>query len=314
MNLDTIMNIKRYHTPVMLTEVIENLNVVQGGRYVDGTLGEGGHSEAILATSQPGGQLLGIDADHEAIMITRERLSDYSNCSFFVNSKFSKIKEIALDLEFVPVHGVLLDLGISSLQLDFENRGFSFKDNSNLDMRFDISQDENASKIINSFSEKDLSDLIFKFSEDPNSKRIARAICEKRPIITSKDLAKVIQEADLKVKRKHHPATLTFQALRMAVNKEVDELIEALQGAISILGSGGRLVIITYHSIEDRIVKKFIKEGSGFCQCPPINFECTCNPEKILKIINKKPIIPSDTEIKINSRSRSAKIRVIERL
>tara|TARA_B110000438_G_scaffold232427_1_gene228103 strand:- start:76 stop:1002 length:927 start_codon:yes stop_codon:yes gene_type:complete len=308
------MNIKRYHTPVMLTEVVESLNVVQGGRYIDGTLGEGGHSEAILATSQPGGQLLGIDADHEAIMITKERLSDYSKCSFFVNSKFSKMKDIALELEFVPVHGVLLDLGISSLQLDFEDRGFSFKDNSDLDMRFDISQYEDASKIINNFSEKDLSNLIFKFSEDPNSKRIARAICQKRPIITSKELAKVIQEADLKVRRKHHPATLTFQALRMAVNKEVDELIETLQSAISILGSGGRLVVITYHSIEERIVKNFIREGSGLCQCPPINFECICNPEKILKIINKKPIVPSDTEIKVNSRSRSAKIRVIERL
>lgn len=314
MSLNTIMNIKRFHTPVMLTEVVENLNVVQGGRYIDGTLGEGGHSEAILATSQPGGQLLGIDADHEAIMITKERLSIYSDCSFFVNSKFSKMKDIALDLEFVPVHGILLDLGISSLQIDFENRGFSFKDDSDLDMRFDISQDENASKIINSFSEKDLSDLIFKFSEDPNSKKIAKAICEKRPIITSKELAKVIQESDLKVKRKHHPATLTFQALRMAVNKEVDELVETLKSAISILGCGGRLVVITYHSIEDRIVKDFIKKGSGVCQCPPINFECTCNTEKVLKIINKKPIIPSDTEIKINPRSRSAKIRVIERL
>ena len=187
------MNIKRYHFPVMVTEVIENLDVVQGGRYIDGTLGEGGHTEAILEMSQPGGQVLGIDADHEAILISKKRLSRYSECSFFVNSKFSEMKDIASEIDFIPVHGILLDLGISSLQLDFEERGFSFSRDSKLDMRFSLDSELNASKIVNDYSEKSLSDLIFKYSEDPNSRKIANAICNNRPIFSSSELAKIIE-------------------------------------------------------------------------------------------------------------------------
>ena len=314
MALETVMNLKRYHTAVMITEVVENLYVVQGGRYVDGTLGEGGHGEAILLASQPGGQLLGIDADHEAVMISRERLSNYADCSFIVNSKFSSMKEIATRLDYIPVHGILLDLGISSLQLDFENRGFSFKNEDPLDMRFDIAQEKKAETIVNGYTEKNLSDLIFRFSEDPNSRKIAKAICNNRPIYSSRDLARIIENTNLKVRRKHHPATLTFQALRIAVNEEIEELQKVLNDSISILGLGGRLAIITYHSIEDRLVKEFINQGKSSCSCPPLNYECVCSKEQILRLVNKKPIIPSETEIKENPRSRSAKLRVIERI
>ena len=218
-----MMNIKRYHYPVMVTEVVENLGVVQGGRYIDGTLGEGGHTEAILEVSQPGGQVLGIDADHEAIIISKKRLDKFSDCSFFSNSKFSEMKDIATEINFIPVHGILLDLGISSLQLDFEDRGFSFSRDSKLDMRFSLDAELNASKIVNDYPEKSLSDLIYKYSEDPNSRRIASAICQNRPIFSSVELANIIESANLKVRRKHHPATLTFQALRIAVNGELEK-------------------------------------------------------------------------------------------
>ena len=309
-----MMNIKRYHYPVMVTEVVENLGVVQGGRYIDGTLGEGGHTEAILEVSQPGGQVLGIDADHEAIIISKKRLNKFSDCSFFSNSKFSEMKDIAKEINFIPVHGILLDLGISSLQLDFENRGFSFSRDSKLDMRFSLDAELNASKIVNDYPEKSLSDLIYKYSEDPNSRRIASAICQNRPIFSSVELANIIESANLKVRRKHHPATLTFQALRIAVNGEIKELESTLDDSLSLLGIGGRLAVITYHSLEDRIVKNFIKRGTSKCDCPPLNLECTCSINPSIKIINKKPITPSSTEISSNPRSRSAKMRVIERI
>ena len=308
------MNLKRYHFPVMLTEVVENLGVTPGGRYIDCTLGEGGHSEAILEFSQPGGQLLGIDADHEAILVSKRRLEAYKDCTFLVNSYFSKISEIAHELKFVPVHGVLLDLGLSSLQLDFENRGFSFSEEEMLDMRFGLENDLTAIEIVNKFSEKKLSDLIFDLSQDPNSRLIAKAICANRPLNTSKELADLINSIKLKVRRKHHPATLTFQALRMAVNNEVNELNKVLSDAFSLLGIGGKLAVISYHSTEDKIVKNFINNGLSNCECPPLNFECNCNVSPYLKLINRKPLVPTIEEINQNPRSRSAKLRVIERI
>ena len=308
------MNLKRYHFPVMLTEVVENLGVTPGGRYIDCTLGEGGHSEAILEFSQPGGQLLGIDADHEAILVSKRRLELYKDCSYFVNSYFSNISEIAHELKFVPVHGVLLDLGLSSLQLDFENRGFSFSEEEMLDMRFGLENDLTAIEIVNKFSESKLSDLIFDLSQDPNSRTIAKAICANRPLNTSKELADLINSIKLKVRRKHHPATLTFQALRMAVNNEVNELNKVLSDAFSLLGIGGKLAVISYHSTEDKIVKNFINNGLSNCECPPLNFECNCNVSPYLKLINRKPLVPTIEEINQNPRSRSAKLRVIERV
>ena len=308
------MNLKRYHFPVMLTEVVENLGVTPGGRYIDCTLGEGGHSEAILEFSQPGGQLLGIDADHEAILISKRRLEAYKDCSYIVNSYFSNISEIAHELKFVPVHGVLLDLGLSSLQLDFENRGFSFSEEEMLDMRFGLENDLTAIEIVNQFSEKKLSDLIFDLSQDPNSRIIAKTICANRPLNTSKELADLINSIKLKVRRKHHPATLTFQALRMAVNNEVNELNKVLSDAFSLLGIGGKLAVISYHSTEDKIVKNFINNGLSNCECPPLNFECNCNVSPYLKLINRKPLVPTIEEINQNPRSRSAKLRVIERV
>ena len=312
--LEKIMNLKRYHFPVMLTEVIENLEVTPGGRYIDCTLGEGGHSEAILEFSQPGGQLLGLDADHEALIVSRNRLKRFKDSSFLVNSYFSKVSEIAHELNFVPVHGALLDLGLSSLQLDFEERGFSFSDKKILDMRFGLNNDLTAKKIVNEYPEVEISNIIYKFSQDPNSRIIAKAIFNNRPFNNSKELADLISSIKLKVKRKHHPATLTFQALRMAVNDEVEELNKVLSDSFSLLGIGGRLAVISYHSTEDKIVKNFINNGLSDCDCPPLYLECNCNISPSIKTINKKPITPAEEEINQNPRSRSAKLRVIERI
>ena len=298
----------------MLTEVIENLEVTAGGRYIDCTLGEGGHSEAILEFSQPGGQLLGLDADHEAIIVSRNRLERFKDYSFLVNSYFSRVSEVAHELNFVPVHGVLLDLGLSSLQLDFEERGFSFSDNNILDMRFGLNNDLTAKKIVNEYSEAEISNIIYQFSQDPNSRVIAKEIFKNRPFNNSKELADLISSIKLKVKRKHHPATLTFQALRMAVNDEVEELNKVLSDSFSLLGLGGRLAVISYHSTEDKIVKNFINNGLSTCKCPPLNLECNCNISPTMKTISKKPITPTEEEIHQNPRSRSAKLRVIERI
>ena len=298
----------------MLTEVIENLEVTAGGRYIDCTLGEGGHSEAILELSQPGGQLLGLDADHEAIMVSRNRLEKFKSSSFFVNSYFSNVSNIAHELNFVPVHGVLLDLGLSSLQLDFEERGFSFSDNNILDMRFGLNNNLTAKKIVNEYPENEISNIIYQFSQDPNSRIIAKAIINNRPFNNSKELADLISSIKLKVRRKHHPATLTFQSLRMAVNDEVEELNKVLSDSFSLLGLGGRLAIISYHSTEDKIVKNFINKGLLTCECPPLNLECNCNITPYMKILNKKPITPTHEEINQNPRSRSAKLRIIERI
>ena len=280
----------------MLTEVIENLEVTPGGRYIDCTLGEGGHSEAILEFSQPGGQLLGLDADHEALIVSRNRLERFKNSSFLVNSYFSKVSEIAHELNFVPVHGALLDLGLSSLQLDFEERGFSFSDKNILDMRFGLNNDLTAKKIVNEYPEVEISNIIYQFSQDPNSRIIAKAIFNNRPFNNSKELADLISSIKLKVKRKHHPATLTFQALRMAVNDEVEELNKALKDSFSLLGIGGRLAVISYHSTEDKIVKNFINNGLSVCDCPPLYLECSCNispsKAKLFKVEESVEYVP----------------------
>ena len=303
-----------YHKPVLVPETLEGLEVQPGGRYIDGTLGEGGHSEAILLASNPGGQVLGIDADHEAVHIAKNRLKKFDDAFISINNKFSQMRNIASDLNFIPVHGVLLDLGISSLQLDYEKKGFSFKNSAPLDMRFNSEQDITANQIINTYPVELLSDIIFKYGEEPFSRRIARAIVKNRPINDSSKLAQIIVEAIKNPIRKHHPATQTFQAIRIAVNDELQELESTLSQAISVIGLGGRFAVISYHSLEDRIVKKFFQEQSSKCICSIEIIECICNHSPTIKIITKKPITPTTHEKSLNRRSRSAKLRIAERI
>ena len=304
----------------MLSEVIDALGVQPGGRYIDGTVGEGGHASAVLEYSSPGGQLLGFDLDCEAVTVASERLWRFGKAARVVNESFSELRAIAIRFDFLPVHGVLLDLGLSSLQLDREERGFSFRRPDPLDMRFSAERGPTASDIVNGYSERDLSDLIYRLGEERASKRIASAIVRRRPVQTSQELATIVEGCRRVPNRGRmgirHPATKTFQALRIAVNDELRTLEVGLEQAISLLGHRGRLVVISYHSIEDRIVKTFLKRTSSDCICPPEEKtmpSCVCEHEATMQMVLEGSIGPSDAEIASNPRARSARLRVAER-
>ncbi|MBA30990.1 MAG: 16S rRNA (cytosine(1402)-N(4))-methyltransferase [Chloroflexi bacterium] len=299
----------------MTKEIIEGLDITPGGRYIDATLGEGGHTSKILSESEPGGQVLGIDADHEAVSVAKKRVNYSSDKFLAINDNFKNIRPIAVRYNFLPVHGIIFDLGVSSLQLDAESRGFSFRRADPLDMRFSYNQNLSASQIINNYDENELANLIFYFGEEKKSRKIAKSIVRNRPIKSSLELANLICEIIPKRKnQKINPATKTFQAIRIAVNDELAALETALEESLTVIGEGGRIAVISYHSLEDRIVKNFFKKQSSNCICPPRSPICSCEHEKTVKIINKKPIIPSENEIINNPRSRSAKLRIAERI
>ena len=301
------------HTPVMLDEVIAGLYVQPGGRYVDCTLGGGGHSETILERSQPGGTLVGIDADPAAIERSSERLARFGDAFRAVRGNFRDVGDLCREIGFAPVNGVLLDLGLSSDQLE-SGEGFSFQRDTPLDMRFG-DEGESAAEIVNTYSEAALADLIFKYGEEPASRRIARRIVEARPIETSGQLAKAVEQAvGRRASSKTHPATRTFQALRIAANTELDALAAALPQAHGLLGFGARIAVLSYHSLEDRIVKDYFRQESRDCICPPGLPECRCGHKATLRLITRGAMKPSPSEIAANPRARSAKLRVAERI
>ncbi len=306
--------IKTTHIPVLPRETIANLAVQPGGRYIDCTLGMGGHAQSILEHSSPGGQLMGIDADPEAIKAAAERLRAYDRSVLLVNDNFVNLREICVKYDFFPVHGILLDLGLSSLQLDEEGRGFSFQYDAPLDMRFNPDQETSAADIVNNYSEMELTRILKTYGEEPGSRQIARKIVRSRPINTTRELASIVEEAAGGRHGKIHPATRTFQALRIAVNHEMENLESVLYQAVSLLGFGGRLVVISYHSLEDRIVKQFMQKESRGCICPPQAMKCVCGHRASLKIVTKKIITPTPAETELNPRSRSAKLRAAERV
>jgi 16S rRNA (cytosine1402-N4)-methyltransferase len=301
------------HTPVLMSETIRALAVQPGGRYIDCTLGGGGHAATILEQSSPGGQLLGIDADPKAIETARERLQHYSDSILLVNDNFVNLQAICIKYDFFPVHGILFDLGLSSIQLNGNGRGFSFQHDAPLDMRFNPNQETTAADILNNTSEAGLAQLIRTYGEEIYSHRIASYIVKERPITTTLQLARVIEKA-VGRRGRLHPATKTFQALRIAVNHELEYLETALRQAIDLLGFEGRLVVISYHSLEDRIVKQLLKKEASGCICPPQTPTCVCGHVPRLRLTNKKVITPSATETELNPRSRSAKLRAAERL
>lgn len=309
----TLQSEKFVHIPVLLEEVIAALQVQPGGRYIDCTVGEGGHASAILERSSPGGQLLGIDADPQAIDAAHVRLRPYGRVAILNNNNFNNLGDICSRLGFHPVHGILFDLGLSSLQLSNTGRGFSFHFDAPLDMRFSPSQEITAAIIVNTFPEQELARIIESYGEEGESRRIARSIVASRPLNTTLELAAVVQRA-VGARRRIHPATRTFQALRIAVNQELEHLKAALEQSVNLLGFGGRLVVISYHSLDDRIVKDYLRRESRDCICPPQTPMCVCGHKATLKLIAKKVIIPSLDEIRANPRSRSAKMRVAERL
>jgi 16S rRNA (cytosine1402-N4)-methyltransferase len=298
----------------MVAEVLRYLSVQPGGRFVDCTVGGGGHSLAILEAAAPGGLLLGIDADAGALEIARARLQPHTDSVLLSQANFRDLAAVCRKANFIPVHGVLFDLGVSSYQLSAEGRGFSFQAEAPLDMRFGESQTVTAHEIVNTYSERDLADLIWRYGEEPASRRIARAIVGARPLATTSELAAVIPKAAGGARRRIHPATRTFQALRIAVNDELNALTSALGQAIDVLGRGGRLVVIAFHSLEDRIVKQFMRRESRDCICPPEAPACACGHRARLRLVTKGAASPSQEEVAVNRRSRSARLRAAEKL
>jgi 16S rRNA (cytosine1402-N4)-methyltransferase len=298
----------------LLEEALEALNVQPGKRYVDCTLGLGGHAKAILDNSQPGGMLLGIDADPDATRLAKVTLADYAETTIIINDNFANLETICRENDFLPVQGILFDLGISSAQLGASERGFSFQYDSPLDMRFDPTQQLTASDIVNTYTETELAHIIWEYGEERYSRRIARHIVSNRPISNTTKLASTIEQAVGRRAEKIHPATRTFMALRIAVNRELANLASALEQAVKCLDHKGRLAVISYHSLEDRIVKQFMVKESKACLCPPNTPVCKCDHKPTLALISRKVIEPSLGEIALNPRSRSAKLRVAERI
>lgn len=301
------------HTPVLLSEVIAALTIRPSGWYVDCTVGLGGHSSAILEASAPDGRLLGLDADARSLELARQRLAVFGERAILVHANFRDLERVARDRGVDAAQGIVMDLGLSSWQLADSARGFSFHDEGGLDMRFDPSEAVSAADVVNTMSEDDLAALIWRYGEEPKARPIVRAIVRARPIATAGQLAEVIARA-VGRRGRIHPATRTFQALRIAVNRELESLEAALPQAVRLLAPGGRLAVISFHSLEDRIVKTFFRNESRDCICPPGIPQCVCGHRASLRIVTKKPIAPGPREISANPRARSAKLRIAERL
>ena len=303
------------HKSVLLKEAVDGLAIKENGIYVDGTMGGAGHSTEIAKRISDKGLLIGIDRDEEAICVAKERLKNFKNIKY-IHDNHDNIEIILENIGIEKVDGILLDLGVSSYQLDERNRGFSYMGEADLDMRMDRSQSLTAKDVVNKYSEEDLSKIFLEYGEEKFSKRIARNICESRKektIETTMELVRIIEKSVPRISD-GHPAKRTFQAIRIEVNNEIKPLFETVKKSIKCLKSGGRLCIITFHSLEDRAVKKAYIEASGKCTCPPGLPYCVCGAKCYGKIITRKPILPSEIEIKENSRSKSAKLRIFERI
>ena len=306
------------HTPVLLNETIEGLNIKKDGIYVDGTLGGAGHSIEILKRLDPSkGILIGLDRDKEAIEAAKQNLSKYKNV-IYVHNNHDNLKEVLSELNIEKVDGILLDLGVSSYQLDERSRGFSYLGSNELDMRMDKTQRLTAKEVVNNYSEEHLANIIYEYGEEKFSRQIAKNICiqrEKNKIETTDELVKIIEKSIPKLNPKEgHPAKRTFQAIRIEVNDEIRPLENTITKSIDALKPGGRLCVITFHSLEDRAVKTAMNRARGMCTCPKEIPYCVCGAKVLGKVITKKPIIASESEQKENSRSKSAKLRIFEKI
>lgn len=303
----------------MADEVVRFLAPKSGGVYVDGTAGGGGHSKYILEASSPDGVLYGFDRDEEALRAASERLSGYGGRVTLLHGNFAELEDALAEYGVDRIDGFLLDLGVSSYQLDKGTRGFSFQQDAPLDMRMDVTSGETAEFLVNNLSEKDLAKIIRDFGEERWAVRIAKRIVESRrlaPLKTTMQLVDIIKGSIPRAKweERIHPATRTFQALRIAVNHELESLEKGLVSGINMLGRGGRIAVISFHSLEDRIVKNTFREFAKGCVCPKSAPICVCGKAPVLKILTGKPVLPGNDEITANPRSRSAKLRVAEKL
>ncbi len=305
------------HVSVLLREAIEFLRPGPGGRYVDGTLGGGGHSEAILAASDPDGQVLGLDRDDQAITVARARLQRFGSRVILRQASFSEVREVLGAIGWSDVDGIILDLGVSSWQIDAPERGFSFRLGGRLDMRMDRRQSLDAHHLVNTASVAELTRIFREYGEEPQARRIAEKIIaarKQRTIEGTEELARLVERVKGGRRRDHNPATQVFQALRIAVNRELDQLEQFLSGGFELLRPGGRMVIISFHSLEDRLVKNAFRRWSRACLCPPRALVCRCGWSQKVKVLTKRPVAPGDAETAANPRARSAKLRAVEGL
>ena len=304
-----------YHKPVLFDEVMDNIITDKDAVYVDCTLGGGGHTEGILENSSKNSKVVAIDQDVQAIEFAKKRLEKYANKLQIFQDNFRNIDTAVYLAGFEKVDRILMDIGVSSNQLDNTKRGFSYRFEARLDMRMDSNLKISAYEVINNFSEKELADIIYKYGEEPKSRKIAKKIVEYRKI---KAIETTTELADIVIKSigksmKRHPAKRTFQAIRIFVNKELEILSETLDKAVKLLGKNGKLLVITFHSLEDRIVKEKFREYENPCTCPPDIPICVCGKQSLGKVITKKPIVAKELELAENNRAHSAKLRIFER-
>ncbi len=308
-----------HHIPIMLAEILEHLGLRPGGIYVDCTLGGGGHSSEIVKRIQPGGRLIGIDQDPEALVAAGKKLTGYAAGVTLVHNNFYRVKEVLAELDIPAVDGFLFDIGVSSHQLDEAGRGFSYMQDAPLDMRMNPQDKTTAADLVNGLAEVELTRIIREYGEERWAKRIAEFIGRQRqikPVVSTGELVAVIKKAIPAGARREgpHPAKRTFQALRIAVNDELNRFAGALRDAVDLLQPGGRVCVITFHSLEDRIAKETFRELAGRCMCPPELPVCRCEYKPRVKVITNKPIIPTAAEIDANPRARSAKLRVAQKV
>ena len=305
------------HVPVLLPQVLEGLRASNGGRFIDCTVNGGGHAAGILAESTPGGLLLGLDVDRQALVRCTARLQGFGKRALLKQCNFAHLLAEAEHSGFCKANGILFDLGMSSLQIANPKRGFSWQQEGPLDMRMDPTQGLTAATIVNTWDQEALANLIWEFGEERHARRIARRIVAQRrdrPLTVVSDLARIVQAAYGSGRHRIHPATRTFQALRIAVNGELEHLQSALEQARDLLVCGGRLVVIAFHSLEDRIVKGFLQRAAGQCICPGNIPQCVCGPRVTLRVLTRKPVRADEAEIAKNPRSRSARLRIAERV
>jgi 16S rRNA (cytosine1402-N4)-methyltransferase len=307
------------HYPVLYKEIIHALRPKDRGFYVDGTLGAGGHAWGILEACSPEGRLLGLDLDPAALELARERLAPFGSRAFLVQASYTTLKAQLKHLGWTAVDGILLDFGISSMQLDTPERGFSFQQNAPLDMRFDPASQVTADMLVNDLPESELAEILFRYGEERQARKIARAVVMARPVTTTLQLAQIVAQAvggksGRGRQSRTDPATLTFQALRIAVNRELESIEAVLPVAVEVLKPGGKLAVISFHSLEDRLVKQFMRRESQDCICPPRAPICTCGHLASIKEITRRPVQPGEAEVQRNPRARSARLRVAEKL
>jgi len=301
------------HHPVLYHDIILALRPKPAGRYVDGTLGAGGHAFGILTASNPDGELLGLDVDPQALELARQKLASFGTRVTTIQASYTTLSQQLTKLGWFAIEGMLLDLGASSMQFNTPERGFSFQASGKLDMRFDPTNPLTAAHLVNNLPESELTDILFRYGEEPRSRQISRAIIAARPISSTVQLAEVIRSSHPS-RDKIHPATRTFQALRIAVNDELMAIEKVLPQSVQALVNGGRLAVISFQSLEDRIVKSYFRQESRDCICPPRQPICTCDHKACIRELNRKPIMPTNEEISRNPRARSAKLRIVEKI